>query len=77
MNLRYFPMALYLRLFGTAGIGYVIGSNSIVPKSMMTWAIISGLSCVLFVAGWYLMRPLMAQARIDIAAANRIEKIST
>ena len=74
MNLRHFPLALYLRLFGAAGIGYVIGSDSIFPKSLMTLGIISGISCVLFLAGWYLMRPLMAQAKLDIAAANKIEK---
>ena len=75
MNFRYFPLALYLRLFGAAGIGYVVGSGSIFNKPMMALSILSGMSFVLFMVGWYLMRPFMAQARLDIAAVNKtVEK---
>ena len=74
MNFRHFPLALYLRLLGAAGIGYVIGSDSIFTKSLLTLALIAGISCLLFIAGWFLMRPLMSQAKLDIAAANKIEK---
>ena len=64
MSFRYFPLALYMYLFGAAGVGYVMGSNAILPKSTMTFLIMCGISFVLFMFGWYLMRPFMAQAKL-------------
>ena len=35
MNFRYFPLALYLRMFGAAGIGYAVGRDSIFTKPLL------------------------------------------
>ena len=66
--LRYFPIALHLRLFGAAGIGYVAGNlNSGINDITPLVAIFSGLASII---GWWLMRPTMRQVKSDIAAAN-------
>lgn len=66
MDLRRFPAALYLRLFGAIGFGFIIGSVGTEEKSM-TLAI----ACVSFgatLAGWLMMRPLMRDAKKAMAS---------
>lgn len=66
--LRYFPIALHLRLFGAAGIGYVVGNFGSGSGNLhMAIVVASGVTSI---AGWWMMRSLMRAAREDIAAAN-------
>jgi alpha/beta superfamily hydrolase len=70
MDLRRFPAALYLRLFGAAGFGYIVGSVGTKAASI-TLAI----ACFSFgatLAGWLLMRPLMREAKQAMASTSLI-----
>lgn len=65
MNLVYFPVALYLRLFGAAGLGYIVARIG----SQATYATLA-IACLSFAAtfiGWLMMRPLMREAKKTIS----------
>lgn len=65
MNLRRFPAALYLRLFGAAGFGYIVGSVG--QQGASTTLAIACCSSGATLAGWFLMRPLMREAKNAMA----------
>jgi hypothetical protein len=57
MKSHHFPVTLYLRLFGAAGIGYVIGLVSLGAAPTNTSLTIAGISFAMSVTGWFMMRP--------------------
>jgi hypothetical protein len=71
MNLRYFPVALHLRIFSAAGFGYIVGRID-TPPTYSTLV----LACTSFaasIAGWTMMRPIMREAKrhITLACASK------
>ncbi len=69
MRLQHFPVALYVRLFGAAGIGYVVGGAGVAPTDMAL--AVAGLSCTASLAGWLMMRPIMRAAKKAISTAHQ------
>jgi hypothetical protein len=70
MNLLRFPLALYLRLFGAAGLGYIVGGAGKEPTFVAL-----GVVCFAFgatLAGWMMMRPLMREAKAAIKNASKM-----
>jgi hypothetical protein len=72
MDLMRFPASLYLRLFGAAGLGYIVGSIGKEP-TYMALAIACG-SFGATLVGWLMMRPLMREATKAIKKADRINQ---
>lgn len=69
MDMMRFPASLYLRLFGAAGLGYIVGG---IGKELSYMAL--AIACCSFGAtllGWLMMRPLMREAKKAIRKANR------
>ncbi|WLI87836.1 hypothetical protein Q4S45_13930 [Massilia sp. R2A-15] len=69
-DLRRLPAALYLRLFGAAGLGYLAGTAGRLTASATLTIAALGLAATL--AGWLMMRPLMRDAK---TALSRVTKI--
>ena len=69
--LRHFPIALHLRIFGAAGIGYVVGGFGRVPTNMEL--AVAAAACAASIAGWLMMRPVMRAAQGEIALAHQVE----
>jgi hypothetical protein len=72
MNLLRIPVTLYLRLFGAAGLGYIVGRAG----TEQTFAAL-GIACFSFgatLAGWLMMRPLMREAQLAIKKAGEIKR---
>ncbi len=66
--LQHFPIALHLRLFGAAGIGYSIGGFRNVPTN--TELAVAAVAGAASIAGWLMMREVMRAAKLEIAAAS-------
>ena len=66
--LRHFPIALHLRIFGAAGIGYIIGGFRNVPTN--TELAVAAVAGTASIAGWLMMREVMRAAQLEIASAS-------
>jgi hypothetical protein len=69
MDLLHFPVALYLRLFGAAGFGYIVGSIGKAQGYMALTIACFALGATL--AGWLMMRQLMRDAKKAIAQRDQ------
>lgn len=65
-NFRFFPIALYLYVFGAAGLGFSVAAA--MAEVTRTTVYISAVSCVMCLVAHYLVRPYMRQARATIKA---------
>ena len=71
MDLRHFPVALYLRLFGATGFGYIVGGIGKDQGYMALTIAIFSLGATL--AGWLMMRQLMQDARKAIERRDQVK----
>lgn len=69
MNLLRFPLALYLRLFGAAGLGYILGGVGKEPTFVALGVVCFAIGATL--AGWLMMRPLMREAKAAVKDAGK------
>lgn len=72
MNLLRFPVALYLRLFGAAGLGYIVARIGMEGTYLTLAIAVSSFGATL--VGWMMMRPLMRDAKLAIKQANKINQ---
>jgi formate-dependent nitrite reductase membrane component NrfD len=69
-KLKYLPIALYLYIFGAAGIGFSLAMGMTATPNVRT-LIVSGISCVMALVGHFMMRPYVRMARGEMKGQSR------
>jgi hypothetical protein len=73
--MRYFPMALYAYIAGAAGLGFSVGAG--ITEPTIQTLIVSLVAGTFALAGHFMMRPYMreAKAAINAVAIKRYEEV--